>query len=584
LGWRWREGHNRIGEDAMTTTPAAQAVVEALRAEGVRAVFGLPGSHVLGVLDAIYRANDIAFYRVRHEHSAAYMAFAYAQLTGEPGVVLVTAGAGATNLVTGVAEAFCGAQPMVVLAGRVATAHAHRGESQDVPTERIFAPITKLAMRVDRAEALPDLLGQAFQIARSGRPGPVYLDLPADLLGREIVCNYRPAPRAGRARAPADAIAQAADLLAVAERPLIVVGGGALASGARAEIVALAERLAAPMLVSLTGRSLIDDDHPLAAGGLGVHGSPVSQILLNEADVLLNLGCRFESMSTNWRPEFSPSPEVRHIQVNIDPTEIGRSFPAALGLVADVKTVAADLDAALSAKGMARDWRVTPRATALREKLDALETEVESICLRDDKPLHTVRILRAAQKAFGREAIYGLDIGCLAEQLPGSPTFLKLHEPRTLLAPSSLCGMSDAAAGLAVARIVHPERPCVGFVGDGSFQMMLDALPVAAEYRLGVTWCILNDEALGSIWDLQNARLERRFIATEFAFQPDFAALARACGCHGERVVEPADIEPALARAREANAGGQPAVIDFVVARVRAPQTVKFFGLGGTTF
>ena len=568
----------------MTRMPAARAVVEALRAEGVRAVFGLPGSHILGVLDAIYHDKTIAFYRVRHEHSAAYMAFAYAQLTGEPGVVLVTAGAGATNLVTGVAEAFCGAQPMLVLAGRVATTHAHRGESQDVPTEKIFAPITKLAMQVDRAEVLPDLLRQAFQIARSGRPGPVYLDLPADMLAREIVCDYSPAPRPGRPRAEAQAIAEAADMLAGAERPLIVAGGGALASGARAEIVALAERLAAPILVSLTGRSVIDDDCPLAAGGLGVHGSPVSQALLNEADVILNLGCRFESMSTNWRPEFSLSPDVSHIQVNIDPSEIGRSFPAALALVADVKAVAADLDAALAARAISRDWRKTPRTRDLREKLDALEAEVQAICARDDKPLHTVRILRAAQKVFGREAIYGLDIGCLAEQLPGSPTFLKLHEPRSLLAPSSLCGMSDAAAGLAVARIVHPDRPCVGFVGDGSFQMMLDALPVAAEYKLGVTWCILNDEALGSIWDLQNARLERRFIATEFAFQPDFAALARACGCYGERVVEPADIEPALERARDANAKGQPAILDFAVARVRAPQTVKFFGLVGSTF
>ena len=568
----------------MRRMPASQAVVEALRGEGVRVVFGLPGGHVIGIFDALYHANDIAFFRTRHEHAAAHMAFAYAQLTGEPGVCLVTAGAGATNLVTGVAEAFVGALPIVVLAGRAATTNAHRGESQDVPTERLFAPITKLAMRVDHIEHLPDLMRQAFQVARGGRPGPVYLDLPADLLSREIGCDYRAAPRSSRPRSDVDTIRRAAALLAGAKRPLIVVGGGALASGARAEIVALAERLAAPILASLAGRSIIDDNHPLAAGGLGTHGSPVSQTLLNEADVILNLGCRFESMATNWRPEFSPAPDVAHIQVNIDAGEIGRSFPAALGLVADVKAVAADLDAALAEMGTARDWRREPRTLALREQLDALEAEVQDIIARNDKPLHTVQIIRSAQRVFSRDAIYGLDIGCLAEQLPGSPTFLKLHEPRTLLAPSSLYGMSDAAAGLPVARIVHPERPCVGFVGDGSFQMMLDVLPMAAEYRLGVTWCILNDNALGSIWDLQNSRFEKRFLATEFTFQPDFAMLARACGCYGERIVEPASIEPALVRAREANAKGEPAVLDFAVARVRAPQTVKFFGLADARF
>ncbi len=568
----------------MAMMTAAQAVVLALRAEGVRTVFGLPGGHIIGVLDALYHANDIAFYRVRHEHAAAQMAFAYAQLTGEPGVVLVTAGAGATNLVTGVAEAFVGAQPMVVLAGRAPAATVHRGESQEVATDRIFAPITKFAARVDRIEALPELLAQAFLIARSGRPGPVYLDLPADLLAREIACDYRPAPRPGRTRPDSAEVAQAAQWLAGAQRPLIVAGGGALASGAGAELIALAERLAAPVLVSLTGRSVLDDDHPLAAGGLGTHGSPVSQVLLNEADVILNLGCRFESMATNWRPEFSPAPDVHHIQVNLDPAEIGRSFPASLGLVADVKATAQELDAALAGLGIARDWRREPRTLALRAQLDALEAEARAIAVRDDKPLHSVQIIRAAQEAFGREAIYGVDIGCLAEQLPGSPTFLKLHGPRSMLAPSSLYGMSDAAAGLPVARIVHPDRPAVGFVGDGSFQMMLDVLPVAAEYKLGVTWCLLNDDALGSIWDLQNGRMEGRFIGTEFAFQPDFAALARACGCHGERVVEPADIAPALGRARDANAAGRPAVIEFAVARVRAPQTVKFFGVVNARF
>src|SRR5665213_2439200 len=205
----------------MTALPAARVLVDILGAEGVTTIFGLPGGHIIGVLDALYDRKDIAFIRVRHEHAAAHMAVAYAQLTGEPGVVLVTAGPASTNLATGIAEAHVGARPMIVLAGRAPTANALRGESQEIPTDRLYAPITKWSVRVDRADLIPEVLRNAFSLATSGRPGPVYIDLPADILGQPIEPPvYRPATRATSPAPDVAIVREVADRLAGAKRPL----------------------------------------------------------------------------------------------------------------------------------------------------------------------------------------------------------------------------------------------------------------------------------------------------------------------------------------------------------------------------
>lgn len=569
----------------MSVIPASRAVVEILRAEKVRTVFGLPGGHIIGILDALFDCPDIRFIRTRHEHAAAHLAVAQSQLTREPAVCLVGPGPAATNLLTGIAEAFHAALPVVVLAGRGRACVAHRGDSQTAPTELIFAPVTKWAVRVERAELIPEILRRAFHLARSGRPGPVLVDLPADLLNETIPWQgYHPAPRPAVLRGALDAIVQAAQSLTAAWRPLIVAGGGVLAAGAWTEVTALAERLCAPVLTSLSGRTSIPDDHPLSAGGLGIHSTPLSQRLLNEADVVLSLGCRFEAMETNWETDFLPAADAQLIQVDIEAAEIGRSIPASLGIVGDIRSVCADLLDELGADRRARGLDHHPRVIRLRQEVAALDATAAAIAASDERPLHPLRVVRAARSVFPRESTVMVDIGALAQQISGAFPWFRLYEPRSLIAASSFYGMGDAAAGLPAARLVHPERAAVGFVGDGSFQMMMDVLPVAAEYRLGVTWCILNDAALGSIWDIQDGRLDGRILATRFEPPPDFAKLGEACGCHGERVEMPAEIEPALRRALEANQNGRPAVLDFIVARRRTRQTAKFFGLRAPGF
>lgn len=565
----------------MTKLSAGRAVVEVLRAEGVRYVFGMPGGHTIGVYDALYDQQEISHILVRHEQHAASMAAGYAQLTGEPGVCCVTAGPGATNLVTSIAEAYIGALPIVIIAGRGAMRNAHRGASQEIDQGTIFAPITKWAIRVDRSDLIVESLRQAFTIARSGKPGPVLIDIPQDILAADIEFpDYRPVGRPLRIRGDRDAIKAAAAALATAARPLIVSGGGAIAADAAAEVRQIAEMLAIPVATTLAGRGILPDDHELTAGGLGHHRQEITKHLLPDADVVIGIGARFEQQETNWKPGYLPSSSATYIQIDVDPVEIGRSVVATIGIVGDARLVLQDLIAELTALG-AVDRAGTPagrsRIADLAQRRAVLEADIATMVTSDERPLHPIRVLDSIRKTFPREATVAIDVGVLAQGMGGAYPYFKLYQPRTTIVPSSFYGMGFSASAFPAARLVYPDRPAVCLVGDGSFQMVMNILPLAAELKLGLTWCILNDQALGSIRDTQAQAFGGRFIATEFALDLDFAALARASACHGERVSEPQDIVPALQRALAANAKGQPAVLDFLVAKKRLKGSTEFF-------
>lgn len=587
---RSRPGERIAPSQQVSATPsmteemtAGRAIVEVLKAEGVKAVYGIPGGHVLPIYDGLYDSPEIAHFLVRHEQAAASMAAAYAQLTGEAAVCLVTAGPGATNLVTNVAEAYVGALPMVILAGRGATATTFRGASQEVDTELIFRPTTKWAERVDRADLIPDALREAFAVARNGKPGPVYLDLPRDILLQKIkFAHYVPAGARARLRGEPERIRAAVALLVQARQPLIIAGGGTIASGAAAELQSLAEALVAPVITTLAGRGAIDDDHPLSVGGLGAHRNPLSKRLLAEADVVLSLGARFEEMETNWRAGFVPSPSARVIQVDIDAAEIGRSVPAHLAVIGDIRAVLEEIiDVLGETPARGAGVRLDDAAKGYAAELKRLDGEIAELASSLEKPIHPLRVIRAVRKALPREATVAIDVGCLAQHMAGSFPAFPVHLPRSLIVPSSFYGMGFAGSALPVARQVYPHRPAIGFIGDGSFQMMLHVLPMAAEYRLGVTWCILNDRALGSIRDIQEFGMGNRIIDTDFKVQPDFAKIAQACECHGEQITDPADVDGAIARALAANERGIPAVLDFIVARARMQQTYEHYAFYG---
>ena len=558
------------------------AIVRALRAEGVEVVFGLPGGHVLGIYDGLIDAPDIRHVLVRHEHTAAAMAAGYAQLTGEPGVCVVTAGPGATNVLTAVSEAFVGALPLVIICGRAMTVTAHRGASQEVPTDRMFAPVTKWTVRADRSDHLPDLIRQGFAIARSGKPGPVMIDIPRDLFDGEISLGAY-VPSRGHPRVAGDPaiVAEAAELLGAARRPLIVAGGGSVASAAAEEVRRLAETLRAPVLTSMSGRGIIPEDHALAAGGLGAHRNELSKRLLVEADVIIGLGTRFEEMETNWRAGYVPDPASAYIQVDLDAAELSKSIPARVGIVGDVRTVLGQLLERLgeTLAAPAGEFADDPRTREVVEGIAEIDAECDLAEQDDRSPLAPLRIIRVARRVFPRETTVATDVGCLSEHIAGAAPFFRVYEQRSFISPSSFYGMGYASSAAPVAKIVYPDRPALCFVGDGSFQMVMPVLPTAVDNGLAVTWVVLDDRAFGSIRDLQEFRMKGRFIATEFDYQPDLAAVARACGCHGEYIEEPAEIEPALRRALAANGDGRPAVLQFRVARDRMMQSREHFNL-----
>ena len=564
----------------MDPVTVGHAIVHVLEREGVKCVFGLPGGHILPVYDALYDSDEIRHILVRHEQAAANMAAAYAQLTGQPGICLVTAGPGATNLLTGITEAFIGSLPIIVIAARGTTQTSQRGAAQEVATERIFEPVTKWSIRVDRADLVMDIMRQAFTIARSGKPGPVYIDIPRDILASQVpLAPYLPVGRPLPPRGNPEATRAAVDEILQAKLPIIVAGGGAVASNAFAEVREFAEMLAIPVLTSLSGRGIIPDDNPLSVGGLGCHRNDLSGRLLLEADCVLGLGTRFEEMETNWKPEYIPSPEASYIQVDTDPAELGRSVVPKIGIHGDVAMVLRDMIDLVRQRGRALDkdkFASHPRVKDIARTVGEIEDQAEDIA-RARVPIHALQVVRTARKVFPRNTSIAIDIGCLAQHMAGAFPFFKIFEPRSTVVCSSFYGMGFSASGLPVAKIVYPDRPAIGFVGDGSFQMMMNTLPVAVEHRLPVTWCILDDGKLGSIWDIQKYAYGERYLGTRFTYQPDFTAIAAGCGCYGERVEKPDEVAAALRRAMTANEQGKPAVLDFVVGSDRLKNTTDYY-------
>lgn len=358
---------------------------------------------------------------------------------------------------------------------------------------------------------------------------------------------------------------------------MLIAGGGVLASGASTALVRLADQLLSPVLTSLAGRGSIPEDHPLAAGGLGAHRNRISKQLLAESDVIVGIGTRFEEMETNWQPSAIPPADATYVQIDIDPTELGRSVPADIGLAGDARTVLEQLQVELGSRSSLPAPGARERVAQLAEGVSALDAEAETLASRSGSCIHPAQVIRLARRVFPRDPILGVDVGVSTQQVGGAFPFFRVYEPRSTVVPSSFYGMGFVTAALPAAKLVHPARPALCFTGDGSFQMVSGILQVAAEYRLGVTWCVLNDQGLGSIWDIQDHAFQDRIIDTVFTVQPDMAGLARASGCYGERVEVAEDVGPALARALKANREGAPAVVDIRVSRERMSQTIEHY-------
>jgi acetolactate synthase-1/2/3 large subunit len=510
-------------------TTAADVVVEGLVRQGVRHLFGMPGSHSTTLYDALARNGSIGTILIRNEQAGAFAADGYARVGGRPGVICTTAGPGATNALTGIAEAWADSIPMLLLGGQVNADRIDQecGAYHEVDLEGIFRPVTKWCRTVREVEAIPTLIRDAFRALEEDRPRPAALFLPQDLMRHETTWKEPPAPPLEpRSPLPADAIVSAAALLGNASRPIVLAGGGALWGNAGAEVVAVAERLHAPLITSLNAKGLLDERDPRS---LGHARSARARAALPHADAMLAVGCRFTEVMTDWRRMPVPA---NLVQIDLDPAQIGMNHPVAVGIVADARSALRSLLDHLpehprltTGSGWAELWESARLARPERPEW-LIDT------LRDELPPDTPLFCDACELGFRLQADW-ISRG-----------------PRLFFYPSNYITLGwgfPAALGAAVAL---GDRPDVSLSGDGGFLMCSQELATAARYRLRVIALVHNDSTFGAIKNIQKRDNGARYLDVDLN-NPDFLALAAAYGLPSHRVRAPEELRRALRIALE---------------------------------
>lgn len=525
------------------TTPvemtAGEAFVECLKAEGVEVIFGYPGGAVLPIYDVLYSA-DIRHLLVRHEQGGAFAAEGYARATGKPGVVLATSGPGATNLVTPIADAYMDSIPLVCFTGNVPTTSIGTDAFQEADITGITLPITKHNFLVRNAQDLPRVIREAFHIATTGRPGPVLVDLPRDVSTTKIKFEYPEQPEMpgykptykGHIRQ----ILEAAKLIAGSKRPVFYVGGGAIASGAHEEVRRLAEKANLPTTMTLMGLGVFPVDHPLSLGMLGMHGTVYANWAVNECDLLIACGARFDDRVTGDLKRFAPNAKVIHI--DIDPAEIGKNRVADVPIVGDVKAVLQVLIEKVREK----------REDAWLAQIEEWKREYPLTYYPQEGVIMPQAVIEAIDEVTNGEAICTADVG---QHQMWLAQYYKFRNPRSHLSSGGLGAMGfgfPAAIGAAVGR---PDRQVWSITGDGGFQMNAQELATVKTYNIPVKIAIINNSYLGMVRQWQELFYQRHYSHSDLHDNPDFVKLAEAYGVPALRVTKPEELLPALKKAAE---------------------------------
>ena len=561
----------------------AQVIVDYLIQEKVPYVFGLCGHGNIQFIDALYeRRDDIKTISVHHESVAGFMADVYYRVSGRPTATFTSCGPGSANLPISLTTAYLDSVPFLAVTGNVPTSQFNRGAFQEMYRQHqadfpsMVRGCCKKVYQPTRGEMVPLAVRQAWKTMVTGRPGPVVLDVPFDVF-LEAAAEEAPKPEewsaniSSRCGADPDGVVKAVDMLLSAERPCILVGQGVRYGGACDELLTLAERLQIPVAASMSGLGAIDTHHPLALGLVARGGHYQANHATRQADVLLALGVRFDDRtSSSWIPGYSFTiPPTRLIHVDIDPEEIGRNYPVALGLMADVRTflrqVLNELDRRkdIETKRDARKkWLA--QIDTYRQEWDRLVAPGFS---DDSRPINPQRAAAEIDKGLPEDAILVSDIGVHHNWLLG---YCKPRRPDSLIGCMGFGAMGFGVAGVLGAKFAAPERPCVSVCGDGAFFMHANVLGTAVEYNLPVVWVVWNNYAYASIRGLQRGYLGGRELATDFhhpvtgeRYNPDFAAMARAAGVEGVRVDRAGDLAEAV---RKGIAANKPYLIDVDIA------------------
>lgn len=529
----------------------AEALIRALIDEGVDTVFGYPGGQILPVYDALYDFTDrLNHILVRHEQGATHAAEGYARATGRTGVVIVTSGPGATNVITGLSDAMSDSTPMVVITGQVGAQYLGSDAFQETDVIGITQPVTKWSLQVRRAEDINEAVARAFYIAGTGRPGPVVLDISRDAQVGNVtrpyakvnfIRSYNPDPAT-----PDEKITEAAAILNSAERPLFLIGQGVTISGAEDLVRELAEKASMPVGSTLLGLSAMATDNPLFKGMLGMHGNLGLNYNTNRADVIFAVGMRFDDRVTGVVSEYAPNARIIH--VDIDPSEFEKTVPVALSVHGDARKVLERLLPLVEERVAEerREWLDSFDACDAVERREVLEAELHR---KGDAPMTMGEVVTAVSKAVGHDAIGVTDVG---QNQMMTARYLKYRHGRSFISSGGLGTMGFGLPAAIGAKVGRPDRQVCCFLGDGGFQMTIQELGTIMQYGIGVKIVLLNNNFLGNVRQWQNLFYQRRFSQTPM-LNPDFVGIAAAYGIPGENVVRRSDLKAAIDRMVEAD-------------------------------
>ena len=531
----------------------AEILVETLADEGVEKVFGYPGGAVLSIYDTLFDEKKFEHVLIRHEQGGTHAADGYARATGKPGVVLVTSGPGGTNTVTGIATANMDSVPLIVFTGQVPTGMIGNDAFQEADIIGITRPITKHSYLVKEVDELESVIREAFYIATSGRPGPVVVDLPKDMINQTAmyrgstevsIPGYKPTTRGHQSQ-----IAKAARLLSEAERPLIYAGGGVISADAAQELTALGKKTGIPVTTTLMGLGGYPESNPEALGMLGMHGTWTANMAITECDVLLAVGARFDDRVTGRLDGFSQKSTKIHI--DIDPSCISKNVPVEVPIVGDVKKVLPELTR-IAERPRIDDWWETLH-TWQREHPLRVPSSSNKIMPQD--------LVEKVSQVTGGEAIVVADVG--QHQMWAAQHYTFNH-PRSMLSSGGLGTMGYGFPAAMGAAMGCPDRTVVCITGDGGFQMTAFELATAVEYKVPIKVVIMNNSYLGMVRQWQELFYNKRYSHSDLKQgNPDFVKLAESYGAVGMRATTPDQIVPTLEKAMEIN--DRPVVMDFVV-------------------
>ncbi len=539
----------------------AQILLETFKREGVDTFFGYPGGCVIDVYDEIPRHPDLRHILVRHEQAAVHAADGYARATGKVGTCLVTSGPGATNTVTGIATAYCDSIPLVIVTGQVPTALIGNDAFQEVDIVGITRPCTKHNYLVKDITQLTHILRQAYYLARSGRPGPVLVDLPKDIMQQSTefiwpettqMRSYNPTYRPNL-----NQLRKSVDMLAQAQKPLMLVGGGVINSEASDAVHALAEEMQIPVSATLMGLGGFSSVNPLWCGMVGMHGCYAANMAINNCDVIMAVGARFDDRVTGRISAFAPNARIIHI--DIDPTSIRKNVKVDVPVVGDCKLALEGMLEIVAARqddkeyiAAHKNWIAQLQAWAAQRPLSYVEGD--SI-----KPQTVIETLdRLTQD---KNTIISTEVG---QHQMWAAQFYNFKKPRTLLTSGGLGTMGFGFPAAIGAQFAYPDALVITVAGDGSIQMNIQEMATAVENKLPVKILILNNRNLGMVRQWQELFYQKNYSFTNMQAQPDFVKLAEAYGAEGYRINEAKDLESTLAIAL---ASPNTAIIDVLVER-----------------